>query len=399
MLAFLKVPLSWGQILRRTFDEAFYKDNCFGLAAQLAYYFFFALFPALLFLVALASYFPVHQLVDDMFRTLGGYVPREALTIMTDQLRKISEGKQGGLLTIGVLTALWSTSSAMTAIIDTLNTAYDIEEGRPWWKVRLIAIALTIAIALFILLSLALLLVGPQFVERMLGTYLGSAFEVGWNVLRWPLLFLVASAGIAIIYYYAPDAEQDWVWLTPGSIIATMLWLLASLGFKYYVTNMGAYTATYGAIGGVMVLMLWFYLSGLVILLGAEMNAEIEHASPYGKDEGEKVPGEKRKIGPARMRAWMAERKRRGEKPPSSREVKDLVGEPPADLTPPTPGHPAPAVEPAGTATSAPVGRPQPEPARRPQPEGVVPGWLIGTAVVGAQVWFAVKSLGERRGA
>src|SRR3954470_6748356 len=134
MLSFLKVPLSWGQIFRRTFDEAFYKDNCLGLAAQLAYYFFFALFPALLFLVALASYFPVHQLVDDMFRTLGGYVPPEALTIMTDQLRKISEGNQGGLLTVGVLTALWSTSSAMTAIIDTLNTAYDIEEGRPWWK-------------------------------------------------------------------------------------------------------------------------------------------------------------------------------------------------------------------------------------------------------------------------
>src|SRR5215217_6037303 len=106
MLAFLKVPLSWGQIIRRTFDEAFYKDNCLGMAAQLAYYFFFALFPALLFLIALASYFPLHTLVDDLFRTLGGVAPPEALSIITDQIKKISEDKQGGLLTLGVLTAL-----------------------------------------------------------------------------------------------------------------------------------------------------------------------------------------------------------------------------------------------------------------------------------------------------
>jgi membrane protein len=102
------------------------------------------------------------------------------------------------------------------------------------------------------------------------------------------------------------------VWLTPGAIFATVLWIGASLGFKYYVASMGNYTETYGAIGGIMVLMLWFYISGLVILIGAEMNAEIEHASPYGKEEGEKAPGEKRKIGPARMRAWVAHRLRRG---------------------------------------------------------------------------------------
>jgi membrane protein len=353
MLAFLKVHLSWGQIFRRTFKEAVFEDNCLGMAAQLAYYFFFGLFPALLFLVALASYFPTYKLVDDMFRTLGGYVPPEALTIMTDQLMKISEGKHGGLLTLGVFTALWSTSSAMTAIIDTLNAAYDIQEGRPWWRVRLIAIGLTVAIAVFILCSMALLLIGPEFIERMLGTYLGQEFRTAWNVFRWPLLFALASASIALIYYYAPDAEQDWVWLTPGSILATTLWLMASLGFKFYVANMGFYTETYGAIGGVMVLMLWFYLSGLVILIGAEMNAEIEHASPYGKAEGEKVPGEKQKIGPARMRAWMEASENRDDTP-------------------------------------VPVTRP---------PTGRASDWLIGTAVLGAQVWFALKSLGERRGA
>jgi len=156
--------------------------------------------------------------------------------------------------------------------------------------------------------------------------HLGPIFEWTWKILQWPVVFALASAGIALVYYYAPDAEQDWVWLTPGSIFATTLWLLASLAFKYYVVNISDYAATYGAIGGVMVLMLWFYISGTVILMGAEMNAEIEHASPYGKEPGEKVPGQRRKIGPAAMRAWIAKRRKHGEKPPSADEVKKAVG-------------------------------------------------------------------------
>ena len=104
---------------------------------------------------------------------------------------------------------------------------------------------------------------------------------------------------MALVYYFAPDAEQDWIWITPGSVLATILWIVASLAFRFYVTNFASYNETYGAIGGVMVLLLWFYVSGIALLIGAELNAEIEHASPYGKDVGEKVPGEKKKIGPA----------------------------------------------------------------------------------------------------
>ena len=125
-------------------------------------------------------------------------------------------------------------------------------------------------------------------------------FDWTWKILQWPFAFVLASAGIAIIYYFAPDAEQDWVWLTPGAMFATVIWLVASLGFKFYMTSFGDYNDTYGAIGGVMVLMLWFYISGLAILVGAEMNAEIEHASPYGKDPGERVKGEHR------WRRWLS---------------------------------------------------------------------------------------------
>jgi membrane protein len=340
MLAFLRVTLSWREILRRTFKEAFFEDNCLGMAAQLAYYFFFALFPALLMLIAIASYFPYHTLVNDLFSVLGGFAPPEALRIITDQIAKIASGEEGGLFTIGFLTTIWSTSAAMTAIIDTLNAAYDIQEGRPWWQVRLTAIGLTVGVAMFILVSFGLILAGPTLAERVADRYyLGAAFEWTWKILQWPLIYALVCGAIAIVYYFAPDAEQDWVWLTPGSIFATTLWLLASLGFKYYVANLTNYAETYGALGGVMILMLWFYISGLVILMGAEMNAEIEHASPYGKDEGEKVPGEKQKIGPARMRAWLARRGHHG-KPPSAKEVKEVVGDPPPDREP---GAPVPA--------------------------------------------------------
>ena len=406
LLAHLKVPLTWTDVFKRTFNEAFWKDNCLGLAAQLAYYFFFALFPALLFLLAVASYFPLETLIDDMFRTLGGFVPPEALTIITEQIKKISQGEQTGLLTFGMLATVWSSSAAMTAIIDTLNSAYDVEEGRPWWKVRIVAIALTVGVALFILVSFALILMGPRLAEIIADrTFLGPVFEWTWKILQWPLVFALGSTGIAMIYYFAPDVEQDWIWLTPGSLFATTIWLLASLGFKYYVTNMGAYVETYGAIGGVMVLMLWFYISGLAILLGAEMNAEIEHASPYGKDEGEKVPGQKRKIGPARMRQWLAKRRQQGEKPPSAKELKEAVGPPPPDK------EPGAAIPPVPRGFALPRERAVPRPPKRLTPAPVTAfasvrrravDYMIGAGIiVVAEAWLAfkmVKKVARRTG-
>jgi membrane protein len=201
------VPLSGGEILRRTVKEAA-SDGCFGMAAQLAYYFFFALFPALLFLLALASYFPIETLIDDMFAMLGGIAPPEVLTIISDQIRKISEGEQGGLLTLGMLLALWSTSAAMTSIIDTLNRAYDIEEGRPWWKVRFTAIGLTVGVALFILVSFALILVGPTLAQWIADrTPLGNVFVWSWMILQWPLVFLLVCTAIGIVGSISPDSR------------------------------------------------------------------------------------------------------------------------------------------------------------------------------------------------
>jgi len=304
MLRAFQIPIGWGDLARRTAREVV-ADNCLNLAAQLAYYFFLALFPALLFLVAIVSFIPVEGLLDSITSTLARVAPNDVISIVQDQILKIAHEKNGGLLTLGMLGTIWSTSSGVDAIISTLNQTYDIQESRPWWHVKLLAVGLTVALAVFIVASFALLMVGPALAETLAARfYLGPAFAFGWKIAQWPVIFALVTLAIALLYYYAPDAEQQWVYITPGSVLATLLWILISLGFRVYVTRFASYNATYGAIGGVIVLMLWFYLSALAVLVGAELNAEIEHASPYGKDPGEKEPGEKQKLGALARRAY-----------------------------------------------------------------------------------------------
>ena len=295
---------SWSEMLKRTYDKVM-RDDALDLASQLAYYFFLALFPALLCMLAIASFFPLQNFTGEVLRTLGPFAPREVLEIIRQEMTKISEGHNGGLLTIGLIGAVWSSSSALVSVINVMNRAYDITEGRPWWKTRATAIGLTTALAVFITFAFLLIVVGPQ-VARWLGTRLGfsTVFVWSWMVVQWPVAFALVAFGIGLVYYFAPDAEQEWVWVTPGSLVATVLWLIGSLAFRFYAVNFGNYEATYGTIGGVILLMLWFYLSALVIIVGAEMNAEIEHASPWGKEPGEKVPGQKKKIGAAAAAAW-----------------------------------------------------------------------------------------------
>jgi membrane protein len=285
--------IGWGTLFKRTFKETV-ADNCLGLAAQLAYYFFLSVFPALLVVVALTSVFPRH-LLDQILEWFGSFTPPDVLQIVSTQIQLITKSGHTGLLTFGALGALWSSSSAMNATIDTLNRAYGIQEARPWWKVQSLALVLTIIMSIFVLVAFTLVVAGPEIAEQIAARHgLGVVFEWTWKILQWPVIFLLISEGFAIVYYLAPDAEQLWPWILPGAHLATALWLLLSLGFRFYVTHFGQYNKMYGAIGGVIVMLLWFYLSGLVLLFGAEFNSEIEHASPYGKADGEKVPGEHR---------------------------------------------------------------------------------------------------------
>lgn len=308
MLAYFHVPVGWGQLLKRTLAEA-WSDDIIDLAAQQAYYFFFALFPALLFVIAVASFFPLRTLTDDVVNMLARVAPADVIQIVTIQLRSLSNRNNGGLLTVALLMAIWSSSGAMASIITTLNIAYDVTESRAWWKSRGTAILLTIGIAIFILASMFFVIAGPAVAQHLATTlHLGPAFTWAWWVLQWPLVFVFVATAIGLVYYFAPDAEQDWVWITPGSLVATLLWLLVSLALKWYYQLVPNANATYGTLGGVIVLMLWFYASGLALLLGAELNSEIEHASPYGKDPGERVPGEKKVIGVRAKRLYEKKR-------------------------------------------------------------------------------------------
>jgi membrane protein len=377
------IPISWRALLVRTFHETV-DDDVTGLAAQLAYYFFLALFPALLFLVALASFFPLKDLMPQILGALARFAPDEVLSIVRRQLVAISKGQNTGLLTIGFLGTLWSTSSAISGIIDTLNHTYGITDSRPWWKVRLIAIALTIGVGLFVLVSFALVIVGPSLAgpaADWLG--LGPAFATTWRIVQWPIVFALVATAVGLIFYFGPDAEQQWEWITPGSLIATILWILASLGFRYYVVHFGGYNRTYGAIGGVIVALLWMYISGLAILIGAEVNAEIEHASPYGKEPGEKRPGEKRKLGRLAQAAY--ERMRKG----SGRQAAAPAAPPVVPLPVPMP---APAS--AARAAAAEAARPDGGRLRRRASDRVrLSDWVLGGVAIVAELAVAARRI------
>ena len=267
---------SWSDIVKRTIHEIG-DDHCFGLAAQLAFYFLLALFPALLFVVALIGYLPVEDALAELLQALGTVAPPELVQLLQQQLQQIARGNEASLLTLGIVGAIWSSSAAMVAIIDALNHAYDVSEWRPWWKRRLIAIGLTITLAVFTLIALGLILVGPD-VASVAAGWLGLSPLVAtlWAVLRWPTMIVAVVFAMDLVYYFAPNRPTRWAWITPGSLVATSLWLVSSFGFKLYVSNFGDYTATYGAIGTAIVTMLWFYVSGVTILVGAELNAVIE---------------------------------------------------------------------------------------------------------------------------
>ena len=305
MFIYFETQLGWWELIKRTVKDSI-QDDAAGLAAQLAYYFFLSLFPALLFLVALASFFPLYNFTDELMRVLGPIAPAAVLQLLNDQLTSLSNSDDVSLLSIGLLMALWSSSAAMVSVIDAMNRAYDIEESRPWWQVRLTGIALTIGLAVFILTSFGLIVAGPWLAD-FAGEHLGlaPAFTWAWKIIQWPIVFLLASTGFGLVYYYAPDADQDWVWITPGALTATVLWLLASLAFRFYVVNFGNYEEAYGTLGAIILTLLWFYITGLVMVVGAELNAEIERESPWIKNAGPKIMGQRKRLGLAASREWL----------------------------------------------------------------------------------------------
>jgi membrane protein len=284
--------LSPTELGRRVWHEIG-KDEVTDRAAALAYYFLFALFPALLFFAALLGMLPLQGLMERLIAYAEQAMPGDAASIVRRTLSEIEAGARGGLLSFGALAALWAGSNGMASVMTTLNVAYDVQDDRSWWKRRLVSILLTSGFALFILSSLILVVFGPRLGEAAANRLgLGAVFTIAFKLLNLPVVIFLVLLGIALVYYFAPAAKQHWRWVTPGSVVALVLWLAMSFGLRFYVSNFADYGATYGSIGGVILLMLWLYLTGVALLIGAEINAEIEHAAAERGAVTAKAPGE-----------------------------------------------------------------------------------------------------------
>jgi membrane protein len=278
--------LTFKELAVRTWREA-NEDNILGRAAELAYYFLLALFPMLIFLTSLVGFLP--GLREAIFTALGKFVPGEAMRLVSETISDVTRHRSGGLISFGVLGALWAASGGVTAVMGTLNAAYDAREERSFWKIRLIAISLTVMLALLVMGGTALVMFGDRFAvwfgERL---GMGPSFTVIGGVIHYLVGLALLFLGLELIYYFGPNVEQDWKWVTPGAVFAVVSMVVASLLFSLYLRFAPDYSATYGSLGAVIVLMLWLYLMGAVILIGGEVNAEIAHAAdrPLAQKEG-----------------------------------------------------------------------------------------------------------------
>ena len=292
--------ITWLELAKRVWREA-NNDRLFGRAAELSYYFLLALFPLLIFMTSaiglvLGSDMGTRQ---QLFSYLARIMPPSAFQLVNQTMLEVSQASGGGKLSFGLLAALWAASNGMSAITDSLNAAYDVEEQRPWWKQRLVAITLTVALSILILSALLLVVAGGHIAEGIANAYgFGPAFAIAWKIIQWPFVLAFMILAFALIYYFAPDLrDQKWAWLTPGAAIGVVLWLLVSLGFRVYLSFFDSYSATYGSLGAVIILMLWLYFTGAAVLFGGEINSEIENAAaeqgaPDAKERGEKSPEE-----------------------------------------------------------------------------------------------------------
>lgn len=293
--------MSWGQMAKRVWHEI-QEDKVFGRAAELSYYFLLALFPFLIFLTSVIG------LVlgsgtgtrHTLFNYLARIMPPSAFQLIDSTMFEVSNASGGGKLSFGILAALWAASNGLSAITDSLNTAYDLTETRPWWKQRLTAIGLTMALSVLIIGALTLVMAGGRIADWLAAAYgFGPVFPLTWKIIQWPVVLAAMMLAFALIYYFAPDfRKQSWKWLTPGAAIGVALWLLVSIAFRAYLHFFDSYSATYGSLGAVIILMLWLYLTGAAVLVGGEVNSEIENAAaekgePEAKEKGEKAPDQK----------------------------------------------------------------------------------------------------------
>jgi membrane protein len=263
------------------------RDRLPDQSAQLSYYFLFAVFPMLLFLTAVLGVFvePGSVLHRAIIEYLGAVLPHPASSFMESTLQDIAKGSSAGKLSIGLLVALWSGSSGMGAVIHGLNLAYGVRDERPWWREKILSIVLSAIVTFLMVVALLLVISGGDLASALAAQFgWRRQFTLVWNVAQWPLLLMFVLVAFGLIYYFAPNIPREQLRrLVPGTLIGVGIWLMVSLIFRYYVRHFGNYSVTYGAIGAIIVLMLWFYLSSMAVLIGGEVNSILERAFEDGR--------------------------------------------------------------------------------------------------------------------
>ncbi|MGI8313699.1 YihY/virulence factor BrkB family protein [Halobacillus mangrovi] len=251
--------------------EEFQKDNIPILGAAQAYYYLLAVVPMLILLLSILPYLNIDA--DSAVQTMGRVLPDNTAEIFRENIVSIVEQPKGGLLTIGILGTLWSASNGVNAFIQSANQAYNVEETRSFIKVRLMAIVLTLGMILAIVVALLLPVFGDVIINFINNAVnLPDQTVILFQVLRWAISVLVIGAILMALYHYAPNKNIPFKHILPGAIITAFLWQLISLAFSFYVSNFGNFSATYGSLGGIIILMLWFFLTGIILMIGAEIN-------------------------------------------------------------------------------------------------------------------------------
>jgi membrane protein len=275
--------LTWWELGRRIWKQM-WEDEVLAHCAELAYFFLFSAFPLLLFLTTLLGYLAESslELRLNLFQYLARVSPSQEVTaLLTNTLAEISRGKGSAKLSLSLASAVWIASNGMLAVSRALNRACGLRETRPWWQRRLTAILLTCTFAALVISALALILYGSEIGEGLavrLG--IGPAFAAAWHVLQWPLILVFVVISFEMVYNYAPNLGPSprRQWWTPGAVTGTALWLGVSFGYRLYLTRFHRYTTTYGSLGAVILLLVWFYLTAFAILMGGEVNSEIARA-------------------------------------------------------------------------------------------------------------------------
>jgi membrane protein len=269
----------WWATLKRTFKE-FQKDNITDWAAALTYYGVLSLFPAIIALVSIVGLVMDPRTVTDTLTTLVGSLNPDAVRVLQDPINQITSNRStaGIALVLSLAGALWSASGYIGALMRASNAIYEVPEGRPFWKLRPLQILVTLVMVLLTaIVTLSLVVTGP-FAKNV-----GDAIGVGgtavtiWNTAKWPVLIVVIMGMLAVLYYVAPNVQLPKVrWISPGSVLAVVVWIVASALFALYVANLGSYNKTYGSLAGVVVFLLWLWITNIAVLLGQELNAELE---------------------------------------------------------------------------------------------------------------------------